>query len=71
MFHNVTGYHPQEAFRPRIGPANLHRLALAAYKNIPEAQPVISKLFDPKPVIPEVKPVPQRDLVMHTGWFTV
>jgi hypothetical protein len=72
MYHAVTGHHPQEAFRPRIGSTpNLHRLAQAALKHIPEAQPIIEKIFNPKPVQKEVMPVPQRDLLMHTGFFTV
>ena len=71
MFHPVTGHHPEEATRVRVGPQNLHRLATAALKNVPEAQPLIEKIFNPKPVQKEVVPVPQKDLLLHTGFFTV
>lgn len=71
MYHPVIGLHPQEANRPRIGPQNLHRLARAALKNVPGAKQIIDKIFNPKPVTKEVLPVQQRDLIMHTGFFTV
>lgn len=71
MYHPVVGQHPEEVFRPRVGPHNLHRLANAALKNVPGAQRVIDKVFNPKPVPKEVLPVQQRDLLMHTGFFTV
>ena len=71
MYHPVIGQHPQEVSRPRIGPQNLHRLAKAALKNVPSAQPIIDKIFNPQPITKEVLPVQQRDLIMHTGFFTV
>ena len=71
MSHPVIGFHPEEFNRPRVGPHNLHRLANMALKNIPEAKPVIDNIFNPTPIKREVVPVQQRDLIMHTGFFSV
>ena len=68
----MHGSHHQEGFRPRIGSRkNLRRLAQAALKNIPGTQELIQKHFDTIPVKPELTPVPQRNLIMHTGYDTV
>ena len=72
MPHNVSGIHYAEKERPRVsGKANLHKLAMSAFKNIPEAQPMIQQIFKPQLQPKDILPVPQRGLKMHTGFFSV
>ncbi len=59
-------FHPAAAYEPRVHDEKLLKsLAQAAFKNIPNSQPVIDKHFNKQPVLSELRLPKPINLVFH------
>ena len=58
--------HPASAYEPRVSDQKLLKtLAKAAFRNIPNSQPIIDKHFNQEPKLPELLPPKPKNLVFH------
>lgn len=68
----VFATHPVEANKPRVSNhEHLKALAQAAIGKMPGGPQLLEKHFSKQLIVPEVKPVVQKDVVLHTPGFTI